>query len=125
LFLVKNEDIKKHRGEYLNWFVRRKGIKIKFLTEVARYDRTTFYNHIKDPNLPYTVLSRYGEVLGHDFSEDYPEFKDPAGNDRDKISSFEEMEKDRDKWKHKYDVVIELLNKCMEGRDPSSSETVH
>lgn len=119
MFLVKNEDIKKHKGEYLNWIVRKKGIKIKFLTALAGYDRTTFYNHIKDPNLPYTVLSRYGEVLNHNFSEDYPEFKDPARTHADQIYSLEEMEKDRDKWKHKYEVVFELLNKCMEGRDLS------
>lgn len=101
MFLVKNNDLKKHKGEYLNWVVRTKGIKITVLTAQVGVDRSTFYNHIKDPVLPYTVIAKYGKILNHDFSADYPKVQHESESGPT-ISTFEEMEKDRDFWKSKY-----------------------
>ncbi len=117
MFLVKNEDIKKHKGEYLNWVVRKKGIKIKVLTELAGYDRSTFYNHIKNPNLPYSVMARYGKALNHDFLAEYPEFQNSHENMMLVISTFEEMEQDRDKWRSKYLAVSDLLHQCLQEKN--------
>lgn len=117
MFLVKSIDLKKHRGEYLNGVVRKKGIKIKVLTELAGYDRSTFYNHIKDPNLPYTILAKYGKIMHHDFALDYPELAINTPVDPTAITTFEEMEKDRDRWKIKYEALSELLNNYLDDRD--------
>lgn len=114
---MKKLDTKKHRGEYLNELVRKKGIKIKVLTELAGYDRSTFYNHIKDPNLPYTILAKYGKIMHHDFSIDFPELAGATVSELTEITTFEEMEKDRDRWKSKYEALSELLNKYLEDRD--------
>lgn len=114
---MKNEDFYKHRGEYLNWLVRKKGIKISVLTKLADYDRSTFYNHIKDPNLPFTILMRYGHVLGHNFATSYPELAGVSNADLLPITTFEEMEKDRDKWKNKYEALVDLWNKYLEERE--------
>lgn len=102
MFLVKNSDIKKHKGEYLNWVVRTKGIKITVLTAKVGVDRSTFYNHIKDPGLPYAVIVKYGKILNHDFSAVYPKMPSENHENSPMITTFEEMEKDRDWWKSKY-----------------------
>jgi hypothetical protein len=113
LFIVKNKDFNKHKGEYLNGLVRKKGIKIKVLTAAAGYDRSSFYNHIKDPNLSFAILIRYGKVLNHDFAEEFPEMKIHHKNDVQPAMSYEELEKDRDSWKEKYFQVAELYHQCM------------
>lgn len=105
---MKNKDIKKHKGEYLNSVVRTKGVTITALTAKAKVHRSTFYNHIKDPILPYEEIVKYGKALDFDFSPAYPEIERPANsNEAPSINTFEEMEKDRDRWRSKY---LELKN---------------
>jgi hypothetical protein len=115
LFRVKSNDFKKHKGEYLNWVVRTKGIKITVLTAKVGVDRSTFYNHIKDPSLPYHVISKYGEILNHDFSAEYPKEQVEKEQQPPVITTFDEMEKDRDFWKSKYldleSKLAELINR--------------
>lgn len=106
---MKNNDFKKHKGEYLNWVVRTKGIKITVLTAQVGVDRSTFYNHIKDPGLPYHVISKYGEILNHDFSAEYPKLQRENGSEQPVITTFREMEKDRDFWRSKYLDLEERL----------------
>jgi hypothetical protein len=114
LFIVKNEHFKKHKGEYLNELVRKKGIKIKVLTAAAGYDRSSFYNHIKEPNLSFGILIRYGKVLNHDFAEEFPEMKADRKNNVAPPMSYDELETDRDNWKEKYFQVAELYHQCMQ-----------
>lgn len=114
MFLVKNDDFKKHKGEFLNQLVRRKGIKIKVLTRAAGFDRSTFYNHIKQPNLSFAILAKYGAILNHDFAEEFPEMKAEGNPPAQAAVSYEDLEKDRDSWKEKYFQVAELLHKCLQ-----------
>ena len=113
MFIVKNEDFKKHKGEYLNELVRKKGIKINVLTEAAGFDRSTFYNHIKKSDLSFGILIKYGKILNYDFAEAFPEM-DPHRKQRTEPSmSYDELELDRDNWKEKYFQVAELYHQCM------------
>jgi hypothetical protein len=114
LFIVKNEDFKKHKGEYLNELVRKKGIKIKVLTQAAGFDRSTFYNHIKQPNLSFGILLKYGKILNHDFSEEYPEMNVHQKKPVQPVMSYDEVVQDRDNWKEKYFQVAELYHQCMQ-----------
>jgi hypothetical protein len=112
LFLVKKQESTKHRGEYLKAAVKRSGFKISALTEAAKYDRSSYYNHIADPFLPIRILHKYSKVLKEDFSKDFPEIKDfEERTSAITITTFEEMEADRDFWKEKYfDLVDKLAN---------------
>jgi len=113
---VKNEDSKKHRGEYLNRIVRKKGVKISSLTKEAGFDRSTFYNHVKDPVLPYSILAKYGKVINYDFSrEEHEQYV--RNSDSPDIASFDDMKKDRDNWRDKYFEVSELLHKYLKNKD--------
>lgn len=103
--MLKNNDYKKHKGEYLDQVVRQKGIKIKALTAAAHFDRSTYYNHIKEPNLPYKIMARYGAVLNVDFKFLYPEIAADQPAERPVITTFEDMEADRDYWRKQYDLI--------------------
>lgn len=109
MFLVKKGDIKKHKGEYLDSVVRKTGITIKALTASAGFDRTTYYHHILDPHLPYKVIARYGEVLKHDFSSEYPEIQRAKKTEPKEITTFEEMEKDRNYWRARFFDLAEKV----------------
>lgn len=106
---MKNSDFKKHKGEYLDYIVRKKGIKIKILAASAGFDRSTYYNHIKDANLPYTVIVRYGEVLNYDFSKEYHEIPSNNSSEPHEITTFEEMKKDRDYWRKRFQDLAEKV----------------
>jgi len=110
LFLVKNKDIKKHKGELLNSVVRSNGITITALAAKVGIDRSTFYNHIKDPVLPYEDIIKYGAVLNHDFSAAYARGNQSKYDTEPPITTFEGMEQNRDFWKSKY---FELKNKIV------------
>lgn len=104
---MENGDFKKHRGEYLNYIVRKKGIKITSLVKAAGVDRSSYYNHIHDPALPDSVLAKYGKALEYDFlalEEKLPEREDNEPEPTD----FEGMRRSRDKWRDRYYTIYNL-----------------
>ncbi|MET1055385.1 MAG: hypothetical protein ABWY16_08765 [Pedobacter sp.] len=112
--MVKNKDFKIHKGEFLNGLVRKKGIKIKVLTQAAGFDRSTFYNHIKQPNLSFGILLKYGKILNHDFAEDFPEMITDQKKPSSVQPSYEELAEEKDYWKEKYFHMLELYHQCMQ-----------
>lgn len=114
MFLVKSKDIKKHKGELLNSVVRANGITITALAVKVGIDRSTYYNHIKDPFLPYEDIVKYGVVLNYDFSTAYPKLGPSKQDDQPPITTFEAMEQNRDFWKSKYydlkGKIVKLAN---------------
>lgn len=100
----------KHRGEYLKAAVKKSGFKITALTASAGYDRSSYYNHINDPFLPFRIMYKYSRALKQDFSKDYPEIKDFEERSANAtITTFEEMETDRNFWKEKYFELVDKL----------------
>ncbi|WP_158799656.1 hypothetical protein [Pedobacter sp. L105] len=104
---MKNGDFKKHRGEYLNGIVRKKGIKITILVRAAGFDRSSYYNHIKDPTLPDSVLDKYGKVLDYDFLALNDNPSDKHENEPEP-TDFEGMKRSRDMWRDKYFAIKEV-----------------
>ena len=44
-----------------------------FALAKAGYTRSSYYKHIRDPDLPYHILAGYGKAIEHDFTEELPE----------------------------------------------------
>lgn len=106
---MKKQEITKHRGEYLKAAVEKSGFKKTALTKAAGYDRSSYYNHINDPFLPLRILYKYQKAMKVDFSKDFPEIKDFEDKSPNTITTFEEMEKDRNFWKEKYFELVDKL----------------
>jgi hypothetical protein len=106
---VKKQEFTKHRGEFLKAAVQKSGFKITVLTQAAGYDRSSYYNHISDPLLPLRILYKYSKAMKLDFSKDFPEIKDFEERGPHNITTFEEMEIDRNFWKEKYFELVDKL----------------
>ncbi len=62
----------KHRGEILEAVMTEGRYNISAITKKARFSRSSYYNHIRDPELPLEIFERYGRAMKHDFSEEFP-----------------------------------------------------
>lgn len=95
-----------HRGEFLDIVVRRMNLNKTKLAEKAGYDRTTYYFHIKQPNLDFRILKAYGDKMPYNFAKDFPEMLNEFPETYFPIDTFEGMRKDRDFWRDEYGRVL-------------------
>lgn len=109
-----------HRGDALQAAIQQSDLTIKQITARAGYSRSSYYNHVADPNLPDEVLIRYGKVLKYDFTTEIPGLSKYQFNDeivpRPKPKTFDEAIADRDYWRDKYIALLEKYNTVVEGQ---------
>lgn len=119
--LLKTKGRNIHRGEILEAAVKESPITITKLTRQMGISRGTYYNHISDPHLAFEQLVKYGRVLKHDFTQDFPEmkkytFEEPEIHYSTPLTIQEALEQ-RDYWKDKYYQLMEQFHKVvMEGK---------
>lgn len=111
----------KHRGELLQQIVAESGLTITFVTKKAGYSRSSYYNHIVDPDLPLEILIEYGNVLKYNFIEEFPEiFKNTLGESsqpytpESKPDTIEEAIRQLNIWKEKYFELLEKYRAALE-----------
>jgi hypothetical protein len=108
----------KHRGEILRLAVNESGLSITLITKKARYSRSSYYNHVEDPELPYEVLERYGRALKHDFSEEFPQINSLRLEEEEieygRPDTLEKALQQLDRYKEKYYELLEKYNKLLE-----------
>ena len=108
----------KHRGEILRDAVNERGMNITKLMKKVNYSRSTYYNHILDPDLPYEVLEKYGKAMSHDFSDEFPNFSgfrledEPAEYGRPE--TLEKALEQMDMYRDKYQDILEKYQKLLE-----------
>ena len=90
---------------------------MEIVAKKAGYRRSTYYNHIKEPNLDWEKLERYGIALQHDFTEDIPEMnkyvlQEPPAKYTPR--TFEEAIKQLDQARNKYDQLNEKYIQLIE-----------
>jgi AcrR family transcriptional regulator len=116
--VLKNNN-KIHYGEVLRDVADKSELTITQVAKKAGFNRTTFYNHILNPDLPYHILERYGRVLKFDFTTKIPEmqkfknFEDPAVLYQTP-DTIEEVLLQRDIWRDRYYELLEKYNKVIE-----------
>ena len=104
-----------HIGNLLEKIVKGSDISVETITRKLNYSRTTYYNHIKNKNLPLDILIRYGRVLGYDFSQDIPEVKEMENMLNSRPLSIEEAIRQREVWRARYYELMEKFNAYLEG----------
>jgi hypothetical protein len=115
---VKSKKSSTHRGEILQTIATESGLSITSLVKRVGYSRSSYYNHILDPQLDFGILEQYGKVLMHDFSINFPEMnnqvlrEDPE--EYNKPSSIEQAIKMAEKWKAKYYAILEKYHELLE-----------
>jgi len=124
LYCLKSKQKHIHRGQLLEDVVKASGIKKEKVAEKAGYQRTSYYKHIKEPELPYHILTSYGKAINYDFTELLPEmpkyiFQEPEES-YNKTLTLDEARNQIDYWKGKYIDLLEQFNKLvleMKGRN--------
>jgi len=118
IFLCSLNARKIHRGEVLQAIVKRSDLSIPQIAKRTGYSRSSYYNHVRNPQLPLEILEIYGRAVGYDFSDEFPEmlkfksFKEPEVE----YLSVDQLKKDRDKWRDKYYELLERYHKLMEAK---------
>ncbi|OWP63462.1 hypothetical protein CDA63_08770 [Hymenobacter amundsenii] len=60
-----------HQGEILQETIKSSGISITRIVDELGITRPTMYRKFKDKELDYNFVKRIGEIIGHDFSQDF------------------------------------------------------
>ena len=60
-----------HQGQILQEAIKSSGVSITHLVEELGITRPTIYRKFKETTLDYNFVKRVGEIIGHDFSEDF------------------------------------------------------
>ena len=60
-----------HQGEILQESIKSSGISITRIVDELGITRPTMYRKFKDKELDYNFVKRIGEIIGHDFSQDF------------------------------------------------------
>jgi predicted transcriptional regulator len=61
-----------HRGEIIREAIKASGVAIGVVAEKLGVSRKTLYNKFKESSIPYSFILRLGEVIHHDFSQEFP-----------------------------------------------------
>lgn len=60
-----------HQGQILQEAIKSSGISITHLVEELGITRPTIYRKFKETTIDYNFVKQVGEIIGHDFSEDF------------------------------------------------------
>jgi plasmid maintenance system antidote protein VapI len=60
-----------HQGEILQEAIKNSGVSITRIVDELGITRPTIYRKFKDETLDYNFVRRVGEIINHDFSEDF------------------------------------------------------
>ncbi|WP_071885032.1 helix-turn-helix domain-containing protein [Hymenobacter sp. DG25B] len=60
-----------HQGEILQEAIKNSGISITRIVEELGITRPTIYRKFKDETLDYAFVKRIGDIISHDFSNDF------------------------------------------------------
>ena len=60
-----------HLGEILQEAIKNSGVSITRIVDELGITRPTIYRKFKDETLDYNFVKRVGEIINHDFSEDF------------------------------------------------------
>ena len=103
----------KHRGQIVEYLVRKKGINISVLADNLRVNRRTLYNWFANPLLKPDVIFRIGIVITHNFSAEFPDLFLPSQFDvQYKPNVSEELLNDNI-WRTKYLALLEKYNETL------------
>ena len=64
-----------HQGEILQEVIKNSGISITRIVEELGITRPTIYRKFKDETLDYNFVKRIGEIINHDFSDEFTDVK--------------------------------------------------
>ncbi|MBF9220142.1 helix-turn-helix domain-containing protein [Hymenobacter ruricola] len=99
---------KQHRGEILQEVVLKSGVKVTKLFAALGISRATLYRRFEDPNLDFDFIKRVGEIIYHNFAEEFKELA-PAAAEPVEVYQIASVEECKDKLLHVYGLYLEKV----------------
>lgn len=97
---------KQHRGEILQDVVLKSGVKVSRLYGALGISRATLYRRFEDPNLDFDFIRRVGEIIYHNFAEEFRELA-PAVAEPVVVYQISSLEECKDKLLQVYGLYLE------------------
>lgn len=126
---IENHIDKSHRGQVVSSVLLKKrvnGVKITqvWLAERLKIDRRTLINWLAKPDLSIENIRQIGRVIKHDFSNEFPEYREELVwtlaeeaalmDTPDLREQIDRIKLDRDRYKDQYISLLERYNKLQE-----------
>lgn len=115
---LEKENKNTHRGQILHEAAKQHPNSIKDIAEAAGYKYGTFFKHIKNKDLSYTILAKYGKVMNRDFSVEFPEMVSlpsfATQNNKRSFFSEDELKEELEELRKSYVKVLEKHNSLLE-----------
>jgi len=111
-----------HRGDILHGVAKRS---IKTITRIAAdagYEKSSFYVHIKKEDLDLDIIFKYGKSIPHNFDVEIPEMSEYLEThklkkeDDDAKPDYEQVVKEKERWKDKYYTLLEEHTILLKGK---------
>jgi len=103
-----------HRGEIVAAIVAKSGVKLSQLHRALGISRPTLYRRFEDPNLDFDFIKRVGQLIYHDFAEDFRELAAPASSLAAEPApgyALDSLDDCKNKLLHVYGLYAELQEK--------------
>jgi len=134
---MQQTDIKtaSHRGETIKDAIKTSGVAVGVVAEKMGISRKTLYNKFKESSIPYSFILKLGEVIHHDFSQEFPHLSktvkkeipkpqppvsnnlllpfDGAPQEPYKPNNMKECEQELVKLQRKYIALLENFNELL------------
>ncbi|MCJ8167346.1 hypothetical protein MKJ04_21070 [Pontibacter sp. E15-1] len=124
-----------HRGETIKDAIKASGVAVGVVAEKLGISRKTLYNKFKESSIPYSFILKLGEIIHHDFSQEFPHLSknvkkeapkpqepnnnslllpfDGAPQEPYKPNNMKECEQELVKLQRKYIALLENFNELL------------
>ncbi|HEX8505481.1 MAG TPA: hypothetical protein VF630_08945 [Hymenobacter sp.] len=100
-----------HRGEIVAAAVRKSGVKLSQLFPALGISRPTLYRRFEDPHLSFDFIKQVGEVIHHDFGQDFRELSLTAALEPIVPYQLESLEDCKDKLLQVYSLYADMVQR--------------
>jgi lambda repressor-like predicted transcriptional regulator len=103
-----------HRGQIVEYIVRKNGYSLTDLGKTLNVNRRTLYNWFKQPLLQSDRILRIGIIIRHDFSIEFPDLFNSEDFTVTPKSNFPDQVSTDVNWQNKYLGLLEEYRKHLE-----------
>ena len=106
--LARPEMAKQHRGEIVHEIVLKSGVKAARLCQALGLSRATLNRRYQEPNLDFEFIRRVGEVIYHNFAEEFRELA-PVVAEPVAVYQVGGLDECKDKLLRMYELYLEKV----------------
>lgn len=100
---------KQNRGEVVHEVVLKSGVKAARLCQALGISRATLNRRYQEPNLDFEFIRRVGEVIYHNFGEEFRELASAGAQEPVAVYQVGDLDECKDKLLRVYELYLEKV----------------